>query len=552
MPGTVWDSAHKSANITLGRSDIAAAGDNTAGTWKAARATTSLSTGKKYLEYYVAGFNSDSGLLFGFGNSSINLSSYVGSDANSMGFQPDGGGSGAFWWENNSNTTFYSNISNPRGLVVAIAIDLDNKLVWLRTSLSANWNGSGTANPATGTGGKSYSITGALFPVMSAVSGNKADILHINAGGFTFAIGAPSGFSAWDATTPTVGGIGGTSGPTTFDPSNKDAAVALTSGNLTATQNTTSDSFKGVKSTSTYDGGQVYVEFTITTLSAGNSKRGWIAGLAGSGTSVASYPGSDATAIGFQQGDQNDIIWSASNIGTFDGSQTQGDVYGVAIDFNRGLWWVKNVTTNSNWNHDASADPVSGLFGFAISVLTATYLMWAGARSSGSPDAATLNVGASTFVGSIPSGYIAWDAPSSDINASVSKTLGSLAITATVSLDPQYKVTKTLGALTASATATNGIGISLAKTLGSLTVQATAFDSFVQGSLFKTLGSLTCSATGGVSREAEVNQTLGSVSLNASAYSSFKNLEVSKTLDPLVSTARAGVISGQTMLVIIT
>jgi hypothetical protein len=84
-----------------------------------------------------------------------------------------------------------------RGTVVGIAVDLDNKLFWARIAPSGNWNGSGTANPATATGGFSFSTLSALFypGVMFGSFAADAVILHTLATSWSGA--APAGFSPW-------------------------------------------------------------------------------------------------------------------------------------------------------------------------------------------------------------------------------------------------------------------------------------------------------------------------------------------------------------------
>ena len=51
---------------------------------------------------------------------------------------------------------------------VGMAVDLTNKLVWFMTPGSGFWNGSTTADPASGTGGFSYTTSGAMYPFFAA------------------------------------------------------------------------------------------------------------------------------------------------------------------------------------------------------------------------------------------------------------------------------------------------------------------------------------------------------------------------------------------------
>lgn len=395
---TVWDSGNKSASISLGRMSVVAATNTANGTWKALRATTSQSSGKKYLEM-TAGYVANNGNIFGFGNSSLNTASFVGSDANSFGYQSQGSGQGGL-----GGWTALTNM----GEVVQIAIDLTNKLVWARTERHTNWNGSGTANPATATGGYSYSTTGALFPAWSGFDGSGENSSCLNAGGFTFTGTIPSGFSAWDTGTPTGTSIGG-SRPTTWDPANKNANVALSGGNLTATQNSATSTWAGVRSTTSYDSGQVYYELTITAYDGVN---GIITGVADSSWPVATngnYPGIDAHSTGAAVGFTGWYYIGATNSGQPGTTAfALSRVMGFAVDLNRGLIWVKDITAGANWNNDAAADPVVGTRGAAIATLNDVFIAFSGDRNTTS-DALLMNAGATSFTGTIPSGYSAWD-----------------------------------------------------------------------------------------------------------------------------------------------
>jgi hypothetical protein len=297
------------------------------------------------------------------------------------------------------------------GTVVQIAIDLTNKLIWARTDRSTNWNNSGTADPATGTGGKSYTTTGALFPACSLIDATGLNFVYLNAGAFPFAGSIPSGFTAWDIAATTGTGIGGTHGPTTWDGGTKNSNVALSGGNLVATQNSASGTWCDVRSTSSMNSGFVYFEFTETAYDGTN---GIIVGLGDSslGTANGVFPGNDTSShsSGFHLGTGDIYFDNGGNTGQPAGpAGATGHVIGVACDFNRGLMWAKDITAGGNWNADAAADPVAGTRGAAIPPQD-QFIFFAGVRTGGSSDAVTLNVGATAFTGTIPTGYSAWDA----------------------------------------------------------------------------------------------------------------------------------------------
>jgi hypothetical protein len=87
--------------------------------------------------------------------------------------------------------------SRSNGDIIGMAIDLTAQLMWFRVCPSGNWNGSGTANPATGVGGVSISsIAGTLFPAFWA--NNVGDAGTHNFGASSFSGAVPSGFnSGW-------------------------------------------------------------------------------------------------------------------------------------------------------------------------------------------------------------------------------------------------------------------------------------------------------------------------------------------------------------------
>ena len=86
----------------------------------------------------------------------------------------------------------------PSNAVLGIAVDLTGGLIWFRIAPTGNWNGSATANPATGAGGISLgALAGStLFPFFGALS--TTEDCTANFGGSAFTGTVPSGFtSTW-------------------------------------------------------------------------------------------------------------------------------------------------------------------------------------------------------------------------------------------------------------------------------------------------------------------------------------------------------------------
>ena len=96
-------------------------------------------------------------------------------------------------------TNLNSGVALPAGTVVGIAVDFTNHLIWFRMAPSGNWNGSGTANPATGVGGITFS-TGAMVPFVTfgGSGGAAGNVITANFGASSFTGTVPSGFySGW-------------------------------------------------------------------------------------------------------------------------------------------------------------------------------------------------------------------------------------------------------------------------------------------------------------------------------------------------------------------
>lgn len=97
---------------------------------------------------------------------------------------------------NNADTalTISSGAAVANGSVICAAVDLSAQLIWFRLGAAGNWNGSGTANPATGAGGVGIGSisTGPLYPMMA---GSTSDAVTANFGDTAFAGAVPGGFT---------------------------------------------------------------------------------------------------------------------------------------------------------------------------------------------------------------------------------------------------------------------------------------------------------------------------------------------------------------------
>lgn len=411
---TAWDTVHSSASLSFGHANNTIAQTNAnAGTWKSAIGTTSHSSGKYYLEMTILS-NEQGGWIAGFTNSSSVSSTFCGNSASvSFGYQAYASAAGGYGFT--GGTQNWVNVGWPVwGVVVELAVDVGNSLAWARTDRNANWNGSGTANPATGTGGYTFTASGALFPCWSGeeATGTNMDAASLNAGGYAFAGTIPSGFSAWDTTTPGSGGIQGTHGPSTWSPTNKNAGTVLSNANLTATSGSASSTEQAFTS-SGYNGGRVYLEVTQQ-YNSDNTHSGWIAGtepLSGC-CPTGGQPGTGG--VGYIGGGNNGglQLWATQTNPsgtTLPGPLGNTHVIAYAINVDLGLIWQKDLTAAANWNALSIGNPATNAGGWPIQSLSDVYAEWSGVNNNGN-SAGTINFGASAFTGTIPSGFSAWDA----------------------------------------------------------------------------------------------------------------------------------------------
>jgi hypothetical protein len=169
-----------------------------------ARSTTSHASGKWHFEwtcnFTVDGYTNNN--AFGLASAShLYLASpdgFLGNDAYSLAYTASGAiYANAFLLNANTGTQY------TQGDTVAIEVDFGAMLIWVKNiTQSGNWNNSGSANPATGTGGISISaLTGSPWFAAVQQVATPGDQFTVNFGGSAFALTPSSGFSAWGSTT---------------------------------------------------------------------------------------------------------------------------------------------------------------------------------------------------------------------------------------------------------------------------------------------------------------------------------------------------------------
>jgi len=183
-----FNPAFKGTGLTLSNGNLTATYSGSSFT--NVGSTVSKSSGKFYSEFTI-GQTTNANMEIGIGNSSLVLNGdYLGQTNDSISVFADG---------NEAMNANFGGVIGPTfvaGMVVCMAVDLTAKLIWFRGN-GGNWNGGGTNNPATGTGGFSFSTmnAGPYFP--AAGFHNSADAMTANFGATSYAQTAPSGFGNW-------------------------------------------------------------------------------------------------------------------------------------------------------------------------------------------------------------------------------------------------------------------------------------------------------------------------------------------------------------------
>lgn len=195
------DPANKSAGMTLSNGNLTFTSSAVAGTYGAFN-TAPKSSGKRYFEMTLQQFET-TGLTYtgvGLASSIMSLNGSLGAaNHNSIAYDTH---SWNITYGGSNQGTIGQPVAND---VICFAVDLSNKLCWVRRN-AGNWNNNAGANPATGAGGIDISelvlqLNGknvAVYPFVQMSVGSAADIVVANYGSSAFAQTVPSGFSAWD------------------------------------------------------------------------------------------------------------------------------------------------------------------------------------------------------------------------------------------------------------------------------------------------------------------------------------------------------------------
>jgi hypothetical protein len=194
-----WDAATVTA-VTLSGGGLVATNTGTTSTDQGVKviAASGKTTGKYYFEVTCTlvdplGINGP--------NRSIGIGT-TGSTYTGMGNSATTGCavyiSGNIWVSGSNTSTNIGGLST--GVTVGVAADITGRLAWFRSSLSSNWNGSGSNSPG-GAGGKVIPA-GTIIPfcTFGGSGGTVGQVFTANFGASAFVGAVPAGFtSGWPA-----------------------------------------------------------------------------------------------------------------------------------------------------------------------------------------------------------------------------------------------------------------------------------------------------------------------------------------------------------------
>lgn len=232
----------------------------------------------------------------------------------------------------------------------------------------------------------------------------------------------------------------------TFDPAHINANLALSNGNLTATQ--AGAGAGGVRSTTSQSSGKWYVEFTT---SPGTIDCSYGFGNASYVLSSTALVGGDLFSVGAYP-----FVTSPSQIVEINNAIiNQGATPGVADTFNNGsvislafdvtgktLWWTTPHMRSVGfpWNNSTTANPSTNTGGISCSTMGAGpyFVLYA----SDSASACVANFGASAWSIALPTGFQPWN------GADTVATLSASTKKPATSISGKLNETATLAAIT--------------------------------------------------------------------------------------------------------
>lgn len=183
-----WNPSDKSSGITLSVGNTVATTADASAIYSV-RGTTSRSTGKYMVSFSNVVLTDLDGFV-GVGDGTVPLGTASGNQGWAALF-PGGAGVSAYFF-NKFNYYQDGPVITTSPFTLDICVDFGGLLAWVRVN-GGNWNGSGGANPATGSGGHPVDTSTAKFPMVALHGTGATATINTNPSS------PPSGFVAWDS-----------------------------------------------------------------------------------------------------------------------------------------------------------------------------------------------------------------------------------------------------------------------------------------------------------------------------------------------------------------
>lgn len=419
-----WDVNDKTTNITLSNSDKTATAISAASN-EFVQSTDGHSSGLYYAEILIDV-----------------ISVYVGIGALTDNYTTSGfTGTAGFVHLSNGDVVDHSastvgNIGTfTAGDTICVAVNATSGKIWFRKN-SGNWDNNAAHDPATGTGGFSYTAGPSLE--LSAILPANTCAVTINTGGSAFSYSAPSGFSNWyvvvtnvsvnvtgQSVTASVGNeaiiIGGIAGAWNTNDHTND--IVLSGSDLIATGGASADNNDFVRSTDFHASGKYFVEITVNNITNYNA------------VGIVSGDFVTFTGSGGSYWLKNGVVLDAylGYMGAGAAAFSAGNVLDIAIDATAGLIWYRNG--GGNWNNSGTANPATGVGGITVTVGPNLYVV----AILGASSSDTINTGTSAFTYPVPSGFTNWYVdPSASVSVtgqSVTASVGTVTVNTGVSIN---------------------------------------------------------------------------------------------------------------------
>ncbi len=187
---------------------------------------------------------------------------------------------------------------------------------------------------------------------------------------------------------------------TTWNPSDKNANITLSNGNLTAT-NTFVVAFQSLRAVAAHSIGKYYFESHIDAMTATT-----VYGIGNATASLSNFTGSDLNSIGWNP-NGGDIYLNGSNFGPNIQGAVTGDTVSIAVDMGNTKIWFR--TNGGNWNNDVigNQNPATNTGGINFSTMNAGPWLPMGTFTANG-NANTADFGATAYAQSVPSGFGNW------------------------------------------------------------------------------------------------------------------------------------------------